>query len=287
MRNETKQLLELLFNPGEEIYATPDKFASVKNDDGTWKLYRPSIKQENIDDINTRFLTINPLSGDTRNDRNVTAFRSFLFEMDNIPVLDQRKFVRDLNIPFSVCVFSGGKSLHYVLTLDEDIPNIAVYRFYYEWFLKTIPHADQTTKNPSRGMRFPGVIRPDTGKKQTLVEIRERVPIAKFIDYLNRFDGMQPKIQEQIPREHIPFEDAEMMADWCKVGLANGFEFNNGRNIGWFSVGYEFAKCGYDIDTTLGILESRYNEESDFRKEEWLQAVKKGHRQAREKLGYT
>lgn len=283
-RDDTKIVIETLFNPGESIYATPDKFASSKNADGSWKTYRPSIGQEDIDEVNTRFLSINPLKGDTRNDKLVTAFRSFLIEMDDISVKEQLSIMEERKIPYSLCVFSGNKSLHFVLTLSEDLPNLKIYKFYAEWLLKTIPEADQNTKNPSRGMRFPGVVRPDTEKKQVLVKHKGRVSLEHFIQYLSQFPDQMP-VKKQAPLDDFrPTNDIAAMAKWVKRGLLEGFDFSKGRNQTWFAIGWEYGKCNVDLETTYKSLESRYIEEDTFPRNEWELAVKKGHTKGKESI---
>jgi hypothetical protein len=284
IRSDSKAVLETLFNPGEQIYATPDKFASSKNEDGSWRQYRPSINQDEIDENETRFLSINPLVGDTRNDKNVTAFRSFLFEMDNMPVNEQLEYVEKNNIPYSLCVFSGGKSLHFVVTLNEDLPNITVYKFYYEWLLRTIPEADQATKNPSRGMRFPGVIRPETGKKQVLVKSNGRISMASLLSYLSQFPHKMPVKKKPKLDLEVSNNDVSSLPGWIKRGMINGFDFSKGRNQTWFAVGGEFAKCGFNLETVYNVLESRYNEEDTFPRSEWETAIKKGFNKGKESL---
>lgn len=283
-RNDTKIVLETLFNPGETIYATPDKFASSKNPDGTWKSYRPSIEQFEIDENETRFLSINPLKGETRNDKLVTAFRSFMFEIDSLTIKEQMKLVMDRNIPYSLCVFSGGKSLHFIITLTEDLPNLQIYKFYAEWLLKTIPEADQNTKNPSRGMRFPGVIRPDTGKKQVLVKHQGRINTEKFIQYLSQFPDKMPVKKQTSLDDSRPINDVSAMAKWVKKGLIEGFDFSKGRNQTWFAIGWEYGKCNIDLESTYKSLESRYIEESTFPRSEWELVIKKGHAKGKESI---
>lgn len=284
-KDEANKVLGILFNPGEDVYATPDKFASSKNEDGSWKNYRPSVKLESIDKENTRFLTINPLKGDTRLDKNVVSFRSFLFELDDLSLKDQYTLIKDRGTPYSVCTFSGSKSLHFVLTLEEDLPNISVYRFYYEWLLKTIPEADQSTKNPSRGMRFPGVMRPETGKMQKLVEAKSRIPNETFMAYLSRFPDAKPRKKKVSLDETVPANNVHGVAKWVKRGLVEGFDFTNGRNQTWFAIGYEFGKNNFSLEFTYKALESRYNQEDSFPQSEWELAVKKGYLKGLESIG--
>ena len=278
MRKDVQIFLSTLFNPGEHIYASPDKYASVKNEDGSWKIYRPSIEQKDIDQQNTLLVAVNPLKGDTRNDANVTAYRSFLVEMDSLPLPEQLELAKKMGLPYSLAVYSGGKSIHFAIALSEDLPDEETYRFYAEWLLRTIPAADQNTKNPSRSIRFPGVMRPG-GKKQGLVRSGPRISHTKLLAYLSKHPDKRPEVRVESDYEPID-NDAKGMALWVKKGLVDGFDFTKGRNVTWFAVGYEFGKCGYSMEDTLKALNPVFTEEKDFKKSEWRATIKNGYKKA-------
>jgi len=279
MREDMKKFVDVLFNPNEEIYASPygytSKWDTEKNE---WSFLWPSRPLRRIVEDDCTLVSINPLKGDVRNDEAVTAFRSFLVEMDSGLLADQKKYIEDSGLPYSLCVFSGSKSLHFAVTLDHDLPSLEVYKFYAEWLLNTLPKADQQTKNPSRGIRIPGVQRP--GKKmQVLVECRGRISQNRFLDYLAKHPDKKPK-----PEANDNFEfrehNASGMAGWVKKGLVQGFDMSRGRNGTWFSIGFEFGKCGYDLETTFETLEPLYESEPTFKEPEWRAAIGNGHAKA-------
>jgi len=279
MREDLKKFTEILFNEGEEVYASPfgytSKWDAEKNE---WAFLWPSRPQRRIEEDNCTLISINPLKGDSRNDDNVTAFRSFLIEMDSGSLAEQKSYIEASGLPYSLCVFSGSKSLHYAVTLEHDLPSLEVYKFYAEWLLKTLPLADQMTKNPSRGIRIPGVQRP--GKyKQTLVEARGRVTHNQFLAYLSKHPDKKPQ-PEAVEKFEFKEQNVKSMAGWVKKGLTQGFDMSRGRNGTWFSVGYEFGKCGYDLETTFETLEPLYEPEPTFKEHEWRAAVSNGHTKA-------
>jgi hypothetical protein len=83
-------------------------------------------------------------------------------------------------IPVSSVVYSGGKSLHFIISLTEPLPNSVEYKNLALRLLKMFPQADKTCKNPSRLSRLPGVIRPETNKMQELRYLGNRVHLAEL-----------------------------------------------------------------------------------------------------------
>lgn len=283
MSSNQDLFLKILFNEGEHVYAAPDKFTSSKNDDGTWKNYRPSVLVEEVDKEKTVLISINPLKGDSRNDGNVTAYRSFLVEMDDGSLEEQMTTVESIGLPYSVCTFSGSKSLHFGIVLNEDLPSEELWRFYAEWIINTVPGADRLTKNPSRSIRFCDVIRPETGGKQLLVRASQRISLNMLKAYLSKHKDKMPvvKLTDDEPIPSMP--NPKGLSTWVLLGLKNGFDFTSGRNNRWFSIAYDFGKNGYSLEETADILKQYYVEESDFRQTEWITALRSGWKKARKK----
>ncbi len=276
MTKDQKAFTEVLFDYGEEVYASPDKYSSKWDEEKQeWIIYRPSVLMEEIPD-DTNLVGLNPIKGLKRNDESVTAFRSFLVEIDNLPLKQQKELIEKSGLPYSVCVFSGGKSLHFGITLDEDLPSLEVYRFYSEWILNSIPEADGSTKNPSRGIRYPDVTRWDKGKKQRLVEVKGRISLNKLKQYLSKHQDKVPKPQTYSDTEYKE-KNKTALADWVVFGFKEGFDFSIGRNNRWFAIGVEFAKCGYSFDSMVSALERVFVEEKSFERKEWLAALKSGY----------
>lgn len=189
--NNLTGFLTTLFNEGEyTCYAAQKKGTSVFPYDAP-----PGWVQ---------FFSINPLYGDVdlggkaqpgkgrRADINVSGLRNFLIEVDSLPVAEQRKYIDSLLVPWSTCVHSGGKSLHFIIALEEEV-TAEEYEKYAKWILKIVNMADQSTKNPSRLSRFPTVIREDKGTKQELIEVRGRVSKETLLAWLRCRVDLEPR----------------------------------------------------------------------------------------------
>jgi hypothetical protein len=283
MKESTKLFLSTLFYPGEPIYASPDKYSSKKNElTGEWEIYRPSIEQKDINEETTVLVGINPIQGLSRNDSNVTARRNFLLEADEMALPQQKPYMDKLGIPYSIAVYSGSRSIHFGVCLEENISEVD-YKFYAKWLYNIAPKLDPHIGIPSKGIRFPGVQRPK-GKKQVLIEPpKGKIPLEQFLYFLSKYERFMPK--PEIEEDIKPFKrrNAEGLADWVKTGLRNGFSFEKGRNNGWFSVAYEFSKWGYNYEETEYLLKPYFTEEPGFRLSEWRYTLKNGYNKAKRK----
>lgn len=282
MHKTGKQLLSLMFKPGETICVGHNKFGyhSVPLDmaiNGPITLVPPA------DNIPTQYpkpeelilVALNPIKG-FRQDINCTAFRSFLVEMDYGPMPEQLAYVKKMGMPYSAVVFSGNKSLHFLINLSSDLPSENVYRKFSEWILSIMTLADQNTKNPSRSIRIPGAYR-EPGKKQLLVEFKGPVNTADMVAWLKKFPDNEPKEKEK----HIISEnpDISKIKDWVALALKRGIVPPD-RNKQWFTIACEFAIAGYDDEETILKLERYFTEERDFKRKEWLTTLRSGFKYA-------
>ncbi len=281
MDQKGKDLLNLMFNPGEEVALSPDRFGfhSVSLDramgdrvtlmstefrDG--KPIQECQRTYNSEDI--QLVALNPIKG-WRNDASCTAFRSFLVECDDMPLSQQLAYVKSMGLPYSAIVYSGGKSLHVLVTLSQDLPNEKTWRHVAEWILNAMPKADPNTKNPSRSIRIPGARRGD--KRQKLVEIHGRIPHKTLYDWLKLHPKCEPKIVQPKPKNNL--KSFPRMKPWMVKSLKDG-EFPNGRNQTWFAIAVEFFMNGYDQDSVIEVLEDYFTEDRDFKRKEWLTSIK-------------
>ena len=120
-----------------------------------------------------------------------------------------------------------------------------------------------------------GVNRPQ-GKKQILVETKERVSLERLQHFLSRFPEAKPVIKYEEKNNNLPKNDFFSISKWVRLGLQNGFDFSIGRNNRWFSVGVDFGKAGFDIESTVNLLEPYFSPEPTFGHGEWLTAIKSG-----------
>jgi hypothetical protein len=257
-----KRFLDLFFNDGEMVNLCVSKFDT-------------SIMPKEFLSVDHGVLCcINPLK-DTRRDENVSKFRSFLLEVDTMSLKDQLSYIDGLKVPYSCCIYSGNKSFHFGICLDEDLPNETIYRYIYQWILNIVKHADQNCKNPSRMIRFPDNIRPETGKKQSPYVIGKRTSLPDLYAWLSLHPDKKPIVEV---RKEVCVDPNQKLAipAWVMKKLVEGMDFGKSRNSQWFGIGCEFAKAGYEFEETLAILDQYFVEENDFNKKEWEVAVKQG-----------
>lgn len=288
------QLLNLMFREGEHVCVSHNKygFHSVPLEaamSGTVKLVP---KEETAKEKNQTVeeATEYPLSGELlmcalnpivgfREDKNCTAFRNFLVEMDSGSLAAQKEYVDKMGMPYSAIVFSGGKSLHYLISLDKDLPNEKAYRVISKWLLTAMPLADQQTFNPSRSIRIPGAER-TPGKFQKLLGDVRVVPFAELFAWLKMHPDAQPKQREK----RLPSKSGKMyrVKHWVKKRLKSGLDPTKGRSNQWFAIAIEFAIAGYSEDETVNMLIQYFNEEHDFKEREWLAIIRSGFKHVEE-----
>lgn len=134
------------------------------------------------------FIGINPSDATgTYSKENVTAIRNIVFESDTMPVGEQLRAVKALDIPYSAVVFSGSKSAHFWICLDQAIDQ-ATFSCYTHRLLLFLEEngfkADQQLTNENRLMRFPGGFRGD--REQKLLQVLGRISESSFcFDFIN------------------------------------------------------------------------------------------------------
>ena len=264
-----------MFRPGETVCVSHNKYGyhSIPLDNamnGPVRLVPPNINGEDLypKTEELTLVALNPIKG-FRQDINCTAFRSFLVEMDYGPIAQQLEYVKKMEMPYSAAIFSGNKSIHFLISLDKDLPSEKIYRFFSEWILGAVTLADQATKNPSRSIRIPGAYREPT-KKQELMEYRGPVTVEELTNWLRRHPGAKPKEKQEHKVSEIP--DFTKIKGWICKALVDGIRTN--RNKMWFTVGVEFALAGYEEDDTLDKLRPYYHSDSDFKEKEWETTVR-------------
>jgi hypothetical protein len=281
-----QSLLKLLFNEGETVCVSNNKFAyhsiplqNALNGKISLISSNPDVQESYCDSSDLTLCAINPIKG-YRCDKNVTAFRSFLIEMDSGSIKDQLGTIEHVKLPFSAQVFSGSKSVHTVITVDRDLPSKKDYDYIAEWIFNIMTMADKNCANPSRSIRIPGVYR-EPGKKQRLITIKNRISLTKLIDWLKKYEHLRPKIKEQ--KRTTPIKaDYSRLSPWCRVMLTKGIVFRNGRNSTWFSIAVDFALAGFTEDETIKILSQKFVEEHDFKEKEFLSSIYSGFKYANE-----
>ncbi len=264
MDQEIKQFLETLYNPGEEVCWSVGQASTF------------SVSQDKIDLNKVQLVAINPVKG-KRNDVNVTAHRSILIELDTGTMQEQWSYVKKLGLPFSMCIFSGNKSLHFAITVEEDFSSYNVYYWTARWIMNIISEADSNTKNPSRCIRFPGVMRID-GKKQlqNILVNNGRIKNKDLYTWLRKFPNCEPA-EYEAKEVVLDEKDANALPHWVFSILQRGV-MEGSRNRQYFSVGCEFYKAGYSLEETLEKMIQYVELDNDFTERELKSAIDSAYR---------
>ncbi len=184
-----------------------DAFFSVLFDAGEHTCFGHSAKDTKVFDVEKKssafqFFSINPLDGESdrcaseayhfpqrprRADGNVIKFRNFLIEIDDptMSVQEQLDYIAKLKMPFSTAVYSGGKSVHFIISLAESLDDRNDYDQLAKRIFRAVPKADKCCKNPSRFSRMPEHYRSEKGRSQTLLKVESRIPLQKLEHWLS------------------------------------------------------------------------------------------------------
>lgn len=270
--------LSTLFDEGEEVCVSHNEYGykSVPQSalfDSELTLHSNQKDKTYLirpEEIN--LVSINAIKG-ARNDSNVTTLRSFLVEIDTMALDKQMSYVEEKQMPYSVAVFSGNKSIHFGITVDEPYESLSVWKFVNKWILNIMSEADQQTLNPSRSIRFPNNLR-NNGKKlkQYLIKNNGRIKKEVLNIWLNKHPDKQPKIEKpRQPKGRLL--NINNIPSWVKHFYDNGVTTE--RNKTWFSIACWFAEHGnIDEETFMDIWSNVFNEEFDFSRREWEITIK-------------
>lgn len=267
-----------MFRPCERVCVSHNKFGyhSVELEyvlSGKVALLSPNanVPVEEVDSDKLTLVSLNP-NNKWREDETCTAYRNFLVEMDTGEIKSQLDHIKALELPYSAAIFSGNKSVHFLISLSQDLPNEELYRMFAQWMLKSIPLADQKTFNPSRSIRIPGAYR-ELNKKQRLIEYRGSVEIKDLVTWLQRHPEARPK-RGTLREKTGEVNSFDKIRPWARKRLINGLDKRKGRSNQWYAIAFEFALANYDYDDTIRILGEFFIPERDFKEKEWLNTVK-------------
>jgi hypothetical protein len=146
-----------------------------------------------------KLVAINPSdpSTSTRRTSDITQFRIFLIEFDDITLSEQYHGLRTLEFPYATITFSGNRSLHIVLSLEHELSDKSEYYFYANWihniFKENIGKPDNSTKAPSFLTRFPNVLGDDGFVSQKLLAIGNRISIDLLHQWLAKYPNCKPE----------------------------------------------------------------------------------------------
>lgn len=203
------------------------------------------------------FFSINPLdSKKTRADSSVLKYRNILLEMDKIPLEHQQAIIQGSQMPYSTAVFSGSKSIHYIISLQEPLVDGQLYRSLVKRVYKAIGNdlVDHSCKNPSRFSRLPGHIRLDTGKEQELLYVGERVPLETLEKWLvSRGVGPEEIWDNLTPEARSTFKNPGRLYAGTKNFLMYG-AIRGEWNPKLFKASADLCRCGFTQEEAIAEL---------------------------------
>lgn len=189
---ELKEYLRALFRPGDTVNFVVSSFEKdgkfLPSGKGVNKSFEELIKACNtyedigyiLGDWNPKagaWARINPMSGEGCKNSDVEEFRHCLIESDSLPKEEQLRKIRELNLPCSALVDSGGKSIHAIVKIDagkdEKLYRERVSKL-HEFLAKNGFPVDKACKNASRLSRIAAVTR--DGKRQRLIAVNIGMP---------------------------------------------------------------------------------------------------------------
>lgn len=279
--------LNILFNSDEEISVSPNKYATqsmpieaLKQPYVTIVSNSNKVPDQTVSIEDLVLVSLNPVKG-KRLDKNCTMLRTFLVEVDTMSIADQKKYIKSIDLPYSVCVFSGGKSLHYAVVLEDGITGVANYNFYAKWILNIASKADQNTINPSRCIRIPDanrVLEDGTVVKQKLIDLKERITLDDLDFWLSKHPECRPKKHTKKMDLTGGVANIQWVPKRFKEKINNGINSftSRQRNKDWFACACEFAKYNFTYDMIVEMFEHHFEEEPDFKRSEWLAALQSG-----------
>ncbi len=160
------------------------------------------------------WIRINPLDGNGVKNDNVEDFKYCLIESDSMPIDDQAKIIRSLELPVAALVHSGGKSVHAIVKVD------AADRKQYDERVRHIIEicnangleVDTSNKNPARLSRLPGCERGD--QRQYL--IATNIGRADYMDWMSwrsdQTDGL-PEASSFVDEIGIKVESSDLLIE--------------------------------------------------------------------------
>lgn len=194
------------------------------------------------------FFSINPMDRNkTRSDSAVILYRNILIEMDKIPVEHQQAIVQGSKMPYSTAVFSGSKSVHYIISLETPLKDESTYRALVKRVYKAVGEdlVDVSCKNPSRFSRLPGHIRSDTGREQQLLAVNSRVPNSVLEEWLLSRNAPPEDMWENLtPEKRSEYKNPSRLRGATK----NFLMFGAGKgewNARLFTASADLCRCGY------------------------------------------
>lgn len=228
-----------LFNPTENICLTDTVFGV--HTEQLYTNYFMKIAGNN-------YFCINPLNGN-RCDANVGALRNILIEIDKGTIEAQKAFIIDSKVPYTSIVFSGKKSIHVIISLQESLKTIEEYKNLTKRIYNKLggkDFVDTSVGNPSRLSRTPGAMR--DGVEQRLLYLGTRIPNKELLDWL----GPELTIVKSTIKTKAP---KRILSGFTNYFLAFG-AVKGEWNISLFNAVCDMTRARYERDEIISMCEA-------------------------------
>jgi hypothetical protein len=240
--------LEVLFNEGE----------SKCFSDNVW-----GIHLSDAPGPNTEFVSLNPLNG-TRRTTNVVIFRNILIELDKGSIDSQLAYITKIGLPHSTLTFSGGKSVHCIISLKTPAKDLEEYRrlveLVYTAYDKT--KLDGSCKDPSRLTRLADGFRKDKGAKQTNLYTGARISDDVLHTWLIKRLGMNKWRSMLLPTKR-PLrlkkpKEIKSLSKNTKALIEDGVCSEVSRHSSFIKAAAQMVYTGYDYEEIFDLLEQPF-----------------------------
>lgn len=236
---DSLMFLNMLFDPPEETcFAKHVKETSLRN----------MMEGYYSDEL---FFSINPMIY-TRKDSNVHTYRNILVELDIGSREEQDDIIHRSGLPYTTLVWSGNKSYHAIVSLETPAKNAEEYAAIVKSIYDKMGGpsvVDIKTGNPSRLSRLPEVWRIDTGTKQEICKVNERVTR----DRLNAWLG-ESKISPVQKRSKVEYKNEDRRLSLRVQSFLENGAVEGSRNQQLFVNACEMFRAGYDSDEIFDMV---------------------------------
>jgi len=278
-----RKFYQILFDPGQTTCFSETAF-------GTSVYYIDGIQETHPNYNKLMYLSVNSLHTH-RYDSNVTCYRNFLIENDNIKdIKEQIALIKKLKMPYSTVTFSGSKSLHFIISLETPLEDEKMYRYIADWIHNIINEGlpenmqfDGKTKNPSRFSRVPSgtnvkyekdengeLIKDGRGNPiiksktvQSLIDLKGRVPDEVMEAWLLAHEHLKPTVKQY--DEIIPNDVANplLLKKWTAYLLENGIHKGK-RNTSIFEIANDLYQAGFQVEEAIKYIHDEAKHLEDF-----------------------
>lgn len=266
--SQPKDLFKKIFNLDETI-----TLAGPEPQRGG--LYKVEDIYNHYDLIDYSFYSVNPHTGPIwprhKENANITAYRNIVIEFDKGEFESQLNLIERRKIPYTGLVHSGNKSVHVIVSLADALKDFEDYNKLTEVLYAAIDPTfnqertrtglDRKCRNPGRLTRIPGVVRPNTGKEQKLLDLKDRITEDQLLAFLevnkkriDRYTKKEAKKQEQRKvqrelRQLVNTNSDKLPLKDTTIGLITDGKYREGtsRHDALLFAGLDLQEAGYDL----------------------------------------